>query len=100
MKHKFLLVVCLLSVVITLAGCRKKSSSQQQAEQQKAQKTELQVKTLPDKSLADKQLPKELMPVVDLEKAVEEEVEYFAVFMKGKKIGYAVHKRVVRESEV
>ena len=100
MKHKFLLVICLLSVVFNLTSCRKKSpSSQQQAAQQKAQKTELPV-ILPDKSVAEKRLPKELVPVTDAVEATEEEVDYFAVFMEGKKVGYAIDKRQVRGSEV
>jgi len=102
MKDKFLIGICFLLVVINVVGCRKKSdSSQQQSEQQTkvSNHTGGQQVAL-DKSAAEKQLAQESVSTVDVSEAQGDENEYFAVFMEGKKAGYAISKRVVSGSEV
>ena len=105
MKSKLLFVVCFLLIVVNIVGCRKKSpSSEQRSEKQTAEievhQTGLTVEALPDTAIVEEQLPKEPVPVVDLVQTPEEEIEYFAVFMEGKKVGYTVQKRIVRENKV
>ncbi|MBW7989720.1 MAG: transglutaminase domain-containing protein [Planctomycetes bacterium] len=97
MKDKCLLGICFLLVVINVVGCRKKStpSSPQSGEQ-----TEVATQAEPDKTVAEKPLPKETVPAIDVAEAHEEETEYFAVFMEGKKVGYAIQSRVVDGDKV
>jgi hypothetical protein len=104
MKYKLLLFVCFLLIFVNIVGCRKKSPSSdqhsgKQAAHSEVQQTGLTVEGFPDTSVVEKQLPNELVPAIDLVQTPEE-VEYFAVFIEGKKVGYAVQKRVVRENEV
>ena len=110
MKAKCLLGICLVLVTLTVIDCRKKSpppqeESIQQKEVLEQPSTE---QAAPDKPATEE--PKMVEPAWQAEEAVSvkagseqtqpEETEYFAVFMEGKKAGYAINKRVVSESEV
>jgi hypothetical protein len=105
MKNKCLTVICLILVVINVVGCRKKSTSGQQevAQQTKVSNldgTEQVFLGTPDKSTTEKLLGQESISAIDVSEAQEEETEYFALFMEGKKVGYAIQNRDVDGNKV
>jgi len=74
MKTRCLISVCLILTIINTVGCRKK--------------------TPPDKeqtTVAQKPTTKQIQP---------EETEYFALFLDGKKVGYAIQNRAVAGQKV
>ncbi|MBN1805474.1 MAG: transglutaminase domain-containing protein [Sedimentisphaerales bacterium] len=107
MRRKLLFVVCFFLVVVNVAGCRKKSPSSEQqairdATKQKIEQIKLSKQTVSDKldkSMLVKRLPSEPEPAVEVSEP-EEETEYFAVFMEGRKVGYAVQKRLASGGKV
>ena len=97
MKDKFLLRICFFLVVISVVGCRKKPATEQQ---QSVQKTEVSNQDGLEKSAAEKQLSQESITTIDMAETQEEEIEYFALFMEGKKVGYAIQSRDIEDDEV
>ena len=97
MKDKCLLVVCFLLVFINVFGCRKKStSSPPQSEQQ----TKVSNQTTLDKSATEKLLAQESVSAIDVSESKAGETEYFALFMEGKKVGYAIQSRDIEGDKV
>ncbi|MBN2180984.1 MAG: hypothetical protein JW715_03655, partial [Sedimentisphaerales bacterium] len=78
MKTKCLISICLIITLISLVGCRKKS---QPAQEQPAPPTEITQESKNEQFLPD-------------------ETEYYALFLEGKKIGYAIQNREVSGSKV
>ena len=99
MKDKCLLGICFLLVVINVVGgCRKKSTS---SPPQSVQQTEESNQAAPDKSASEKVLAQEgSVSAIDVSEAQVEETEYFALFMEGKKVGYAIQSRDVEGDKV
>ena len=77
-SSKCLIGVCLFITVINTAGCRKKP---QPAQEQSMPQTEV------TQNIATEQIE-------------PEEIEYFALFLEGKKVGYAIQSRIVAEQKV
>jgi hypothetical protein len=107
MKDKCLFGICFLLVVISAVGCRKKSDSTHEPQPQTAGSMEESSQTqaefervFRDKLEAEKPSAKVTASVIDVSEDQGDEIEYFAVFMEGKKAGYAISKRVVSGSEV
>jgi len=105
MKDKCLLVICFLLVVTNVVGCRKKSpSSPQQSMRQTTASnqdgTEQVSLGTPDKSATEKLLSQESVSANDVAEDQGEETEYFALFMEGKKVGYAIQRREVEGEKV
>jgi hypothetical protein len=103
MKDKCLLGICFLLVVINVGGgCRKKpsSSSQESVQQTKVSNQAEIEQTAPDKSAAEKLISQESVSAVDVSEDQGEETEYFALFMEGKKVGYAIQSRDVEGEKV
>jgi len=101
MKNKCLTAICLFLVVINVFGCRKKSDSSAppQPKQQTEGSMEETSQTLAefervfkDKMEAEKPVAEVSTPVIDVSEA-QDETEYFALFMEGKKVGYAIQSR-------
>lgn len=78
MKTRCLIGVCLFLTVIHTAGCRRKPQPRQ--EQPTSQRQAAQT--------------------ITAEQIQPEETEYFALFLEGKKVGYAIQDRVVDDSKV
>jgi len=78
MKTKSLISICLIIMITILIGCRKKTQPEQ--EQSVTQTT-----------AAQKPTTEQIQP---------EETEYFALFMEGKKVGYAIQNRKVDGQKV
>ena len=105
MKYKCLLGICFLLVLINVVGCRKKStfSSDQSVQQTKASNqdgTEQVSLGTPYKSAAEKLIAQESASAIDVSEAQGDETEYFALFMEGKKVGYAIQRREVEGEKV
>jgi len=110
MKTKCLIWICLVSVILAGVGCRKKSPPPQEVSKPKV---ELSEQPMAEQVASDKlatQEPKMVKPVQQAkepvsikagsEQAPPEETEYFAVFMEGKKVGYAIQNRIVADGKV
>ncbi len=99
MKGKFLLWVCFLLVVINVVcGCRKKSTT---SPPQSVQQTEVSSQAAPDKSASERLSAHEgSLSAIDVSEAQVDETEYFALFMEGKKVGYAIQSRDVEGDKV
>ncbi len=78
MKTKCLICFCLVLTAINTTGCRKKTPTDQE-------------QSTPQTGVAQKPTAEQIQP---------EETEYFALFMEGKKVGYAIQDRVVEGSKV
>src|SRR4030042_972404 len=78
MKTKCIIGFCLVLAAINITACRKKSQPSQE-------QPTLQIESAP------KPTAKQIQP---------DETEYFALFMEGKKIGYAIQDRIVNGSKV
>ena len=101
MKDKCLLGICFLLVVINVVGCRKKpASSPQSAEQTEVSNQDEMEQTALGKPATEQPLMQESVSAIDVVESQIGEAEYFAVFMEGKKAGYAISTRVVSEDEV
>jgi hypothetical protein len=104
MKVKYLLWICLVLVVINAMGCRKKSPSPQEESKQKVELSEqATAKQSAQKPMAvkpEQQLQDSASVKGGVEQAQPEETEYFAVFMEGKKVGYAIQNRAVAGNKV
>ena len=109
MKAKCLLWICLVLVVINAVGCRKKSPPPEESTQQK----EVLEQPTTEQAASDKpatEEPKMVEPAWQAEEPVSvkagseqtqpEETEYFALFMDGKKVGYAIQNRVIAGNKV
>ena len=97
MRTKYLLWICLVSAILAGVGCRKKSPPPQEVSKPKV---ELSEQTAAKQAVLEKPAQEAVSVKAGSEQAQPEETEYFAVFMEGKKAGYAINKRVVSESEV
>ena len=97
MRTKYLLWICLVSAILAGVGCRKKSPPPQEVSKPKV---ELSEQTAAKQAVLKKPAQEAVSVKAGSEQAQPEETEYFAVFMEGKKAGYAINKRVVSESEV
>ena len=116
MKDKCLLVICFLLVVINVVGCRKKSDSTHEP-QPRSQTTDSMEETsqtiaefervFKDKLEAKKPVAKVSTTADDVSEGQADfsdtqadEVEYFALFMESKKVGYAIQSREVEGDKV
>jgi hypothetical protein len=102
MKVKYLLWMCFLLIVINVVGCRKESpSSPQQSEQQTkvSNHTGGQQVAL-DKPPTEKLLAPASVSAIEVSEDQGDETEYFALFMEGKKVGYAIQRRDVEGEKV
>lgn len=109
MRHKSLILICFLLVVINIIGCRKKSDSthtpqprpqtagsteeksQSQAEFERIFKDKMELKKPPEKVTASG---------IDVSEDQGDETEYFALLMESKKVGYAIQTRDVEGEKV
>ena len=90
MRAKCFLIACFILSALTVLSCAEKSD---QPPEESARRTEsLQSQTSeekkPDKAEAE------------VEDTASTEVDYFAVFMEGKKVGYAVQSRIESDGKV
>jgi len=110
MRTKYLLWICLVSAILAGVGCRKKSPPPQEVSKPEV---ELSEQTTAKQAVLDKpatQEPKMVKPARQAEETVSvkagaqqaqpEETEYFALFMEGKKVGYAIQNRAVAGNKV
>ncbi len=110
MKAKFILGICLVLVAVTAMGCRKKTPAPQE---ESIQQEEVLEQPTAEQAALDKaatEEPKMVEPAWQAEEPVSvkagaeqaqpEEIEYFAVFMEGKKVGYAIQNRAVAGNKV
>lgn len=110
MKAKFILGICLVLAAVTATGCREKTPAPQE---QSMQQMELSEQSATEQAASDKSATAEPMAVklaqqaeepvsvkAGSEQAQPEETEYFAVFMEGKKVGYAIQNRAVAGNKV
>jgi len=110
MKNKCLLWICLVLVVLTITGCRKKPAPTPKESTQKAELSEQPTAEQAASDKPTKQEPKMFEPARQAEEPVSvkdrseqaqpEETEYFALFMEGKKVGYAIQNRAVAGNKV
>ncbi len=98
MKAKVFYVVCIVLIAMGVTGCRKKSPppTENSTQQTKAPKQPTTTQTVPEKTSTENLIPTKAEP----ERDQPEEIEYFALFLMGKKVGYAIQSRVVEEDEV
>ncbi len=97
MKDKCVLGICFLLVIINVVGCRKKSTSGQK---ESVQQTKVSNQTTLDKSEVAKLSSPESVSAIDVSEAQVKDIEYFALLMEGKKVGYAIQKRDVEDEKV
>ncbi|MBC8468608.1 MAG: transglutaminase domain-containing protein [Planctomycetes bacterium] len=107
MKDKFLLGICFLLVVINVVGCRKKPESSPEPQQQTVGSMEESSQTqaefervFRDKLETEKPPAKVTASAIDVSEDQAGETEYFALFMEGKKVGYAIQSRDVDGDKV
>jgi len=110
MKAKYLLWICLVLIVLTVTGCRKKPAPPPKESTQKAELSEQPTAEQAASDKPAKQEPKMVEPAWQAEESVSvkyrseqaqpEETEYFALFMEGKKVGYAIQNRAVAGNKV
>lgn len=90
MNTKCLIGICLIIMITNSIGCRKKSPpEQEQSIQQTSAAPVVQKPTT--EHVAQKTATEQTQP---------EEIEYFALFMEGKKVGYAIQNRIVDGEKV
>ncbi len=97
MRIKYLLWMCLVSVILAGVGCRKKSPPPQEVSKPKV---ELSEQTTPKQAVLEKPAQEAVSVKAGSEQAQPEETEYFALFMEGKKVGYAIQTRTVAGNKV
>jgi len=98
MRTKYLLWICLVSAILAGVGCRKKSPPPQEVSKPEV---ELSEQTTAKQAILEKQAAQEPMPVKPAAEQIQpEETEYFALFMEGKKVGYAIQNRAVAGNKV
>ncbi len=90
MRAKYLFIVCLILSVMTVVSCGKRSNPPPEGSARRTEKSEIQANV-------DK---KPVAAEAETEDAESTEVEYFAVFMEGKKVGYAVQSRIESNGQV
>jgi len=109
MKDKCFLGICFLLVVINVVGCRKKSDSTHEPQPQpqtvgsmeESSQTQAEFeRVFRDKLEAKKPVAKVSTAADDVSDTQADEVEYFALFMEGKKVGYAIQSRDVEGNKV
>ena len=87
MRVWYLIGVCLVLVLVA-TGCKKEPEP-------------VPEKPVPEKSAPEKPALEEPTPKKPaLKEAAVEETEHFAVFIEGKKVGYAIQSRVVADGNV
>ncbi len=97
MKTKYLLWICLVSVILAGLGCRKKSPPPQEISKPKV---ELSEQTSTKQAVLEKPAQETVSVKTGVEQIPLEEIEYFALFMEGKKVGYAIQTRAVAGNKV
>jgi hypothetical protein len=107
MRIRYLVSVC-LALVFAVTGCKNEPESipEESAAVKSISKEVTPEKTVTEQPLREKAALEE--PVQDkasaeqpvLEEATSDEIEYFAVFMEGKKVGHAIQTRVVEDEKV
>jgi hypothetical protein len=97
MRTKYLLWICLVSAILAGVGCRKKSPPPQEVSKPKV---ELSEQTTAKQAVLEKPAQEAVSVKAGSEQAQPEETEYFALFMEGKKVGYAIQNRAVAGNEV
>ncbi len=97
MKTKYLLWICLVSVILAGVGCRRKSPPPQEVSKPKV---ELSEQTTAKQAVLEKPAQEAVSVKAEAEQAQPEETEYFALFMEGKKVGYAIQNRAVAGNKV
>ncbi len=97
MRTKYLLWICLVSAILAGVGCRKKSPPPQEVSKPKV---ELSEQTAAKQAVLEKPAQEAVLVKAGSEQAQLEETEYFALFMEGKKVGYAIQNRAVAGNKV
>lgn len=97
MKTKYLLWICLVSVILGGVDCRKKSPPPQEVSKPKVEVSE---QTAAKQAVLEKPAQEAISVKTGVEEIPPEETEYFALFMEGKKVGYAIQNRAVAGNEV
>jgi hypothetical protein len=97
MKTKCILWICLVPVILAGVGCRKKSPPPQE---ESKPKVELSEQTAAKQAVLEKPAQEAVSVKAGSEQAPPEEMEYFALFMEGKKVGYAIQNRAVGGNKV
>ncbi|MHC4532597.1 MAG: transglutaminase-like domain-containing protein [Planctomycetota bacterium] len=107
MKYKCFLGICFLLVVINVIGCRKKPESSPEPQQQtvgsmeESSQTQAEFERVFRDKLEGEQPPaKVTASAIDVSEDQADEIEYFALLMEGKKVGYAIQKRDVEDEKV
>lgn len=110
MKAKCLPGICLVLLVINGVGCRKKSPALPEESIRQKEVLEQPTSELAASDKLARQEPKMVKHARQAEEPVSvkagteqtqpEETEYFALFMEGKKVGYAIQKRAVAGNKV
>ncbi|MDT8300522.1 MAG: transglutaminase-like domain-containing protein [Sedimentisphaerales bacterium] len=102
MKGKFFLWLCFVLVVFSVVGCRKKptSSPPQSVQQTTASNQDGTERVSLDKPTTEKLPAKVIASAIDVSEDQEDETEYFALLMEGKKVGYAIQRRDVEGEKV
>jgi hypothetical protein len=109
MRYKSLILICVLLAATNIIGCRKKSehTHERQSPPRAADSMEETSQTIAefervfkDKLEAKKPVAKVTASAIDVAESQVGETEYFAVFMEGKKVGYAIQSRVADSDKV
>ena len=107
MRVRYLLRICLV-LAMAIAGCKKepepipeepvpvKSTLEEAVPEKAATDRKVRDKPALEEPVRDKASAEQPAP----EEAASDETEYFAVFMEGKKAGYAIQSRVVADGNV
>jgi len=86
-----------VSAILAGVGCRRKSPPPQEVSKPKV---ELSEQTAAKQAVLEKPAQEAVSVKAGSEQAQQEETEYFAVFMEGKKVGYAIQNRAVAGNKV
>ncbi|MFB0552281.1 MAG: transglutaminase family protein [Phycisphaerae bacterium] len=97
MRTKYILWICLVLVILAGVGCRKKSPPPQEVSKPEV---ELSEQTTAKQAVLEKPAQEAVSAKAGSEQAQPEETEYFALFMEGKKVGYAIQNRAVAGNKV
>ena len=97
MRIRYLIGICLVLVLAT-TGCKNEQEPipEESAAVKSISKEVTPKKTVTEEPVRDKASAEQPVP----EEAASDEAEYFAVFMEGKKVGYAIQTRVVDDGKV
>jgi hypothetical protein len=109
MRYKSLILICILLAITNIIGCRKKSDSTHEPQPhpqttdsvEESSRTQAEFERVFKDKLEAKEPPaEESASGIDVLEAQDDETEYFALFMEGKKVGYAIQSRDIEGDEV